>query len=105
MQKRAFLEGFRELIPANLVSIFTENELELLMCGLPEIDSKPHQHLHEHKSNGADGHSASWLLEPAEQSMTAVYSGRFARQHRVHRLPGELGRGAVVLACSDVSVA
>jgi len=38
MQKRAFLEGFRELIPANLVSIFTENELELLMCGLPEID-------------------------------------------------------------------
>lgn len=34
----AFLAGFHELIPPALISIFTENELELLMCGLPDID-------------------------------------------------------------------
>ena len=29
----AFLKGLNELIPDNLLSIFDENELELLMCG------------------------------------------------------------------------
>ena len=28
-----FLQGLNELIPDNLLSIFDENELELLMCG------------------------------------------------------------------------
>jgi len=32
------LEGFYELIPRNLISIFNEQELELLISGLPEID-------------------------------------------------------------------
>lgn len=30
--------GFHEIIPAELVAIFNENELELLISGLPEID-------------------------------------------------------------------
>lgn len=33
-----FLTGFHEIIPAELVAIFNENELELLISGLPEID-------------------------------------------------------------------
>lgn len=33
-----FLEGFWELIPLDLVSMFSPAELELLMCGLPNID-------------------------------------------------------------------
>lgn len=33
-----FLTGFHEIIPAQLVSIFNENELELLISGLPDID-------------------------------------------------------------------
>jgi len=37
-QINAFLEGFHELIPPTLISIFTEKELELLISGLPEID-------------------------------------------------------------------
>uniref|UniRef100_A0A914KKJ5 HECT-type E3 ubiquitin transferase n=1 Tax=Meloidogyne incognita TaxID=6306 RepID=A0A914KKJ5_MELIC len=37
-QLNAFLEGFYELIPRNLISIFNEQELELLISGLPEID-------------------------------------------------------------------
>jgi E3 ubiquitin-protein ligase HUWE1 len=34
----AFLEGFHELVPAELVSIFEPQELELFISGLPEID-------------------------------------------------------------------
>ncbi|KAK4796818.1 hypothetical protein SAY86_029144 [Trapa natans] len=37
-QINAFLEGFRELIPWELISIFNDKELELLISGLPEID-------------------------------------------------------------------
>lgn len=35
----AFLSGFHELVPAQLISIFNEHELELLISGLPSIDS------------------------------------------------------------------
>ena len=37
-QLNAFLEGFYDIIPKKLVSIFTEQELELLISGLPTID-------------------------------------------------------------------
>uniref|UniRef100_A0A3B4H3G2 E3 ubiquitin-protein ligase HUWE1 n=1 Tax=Pundamilia nyererei TaxID=303518 RepID=A0A3B4H3G2_9CICH len=37
-QLAAFLEGFYEIIPKRLISIFTEQELELLISGLPAID-------------------------------------------------------------------
>ncbi|KAI5299563.1 hypothetical protein KEM55_002004, partial [Ascosphaera atra] len=33
-----FLKGFHDIIPAELISIFNEQELELLISGLPEID-------------------------------------------------------------------
>lgn len=38
-QINAFLKGFTELIP-DLVSIFNDKELELLISGLPDIDCK-----------------------------------------------------------------
>ncbi|XP_053355748.1 E3 ubiquitin-protein ligase NEDD4-like isoform X2 [Clarias gariepinus] len=37
-QMSAFKEGFYELIPQDLIKIFDENELELLMCGLGDVD-------------------------------------------------------------------
>ncbi|KAK4359158.1 hypothetical protein RND71_021387 [Anisodus tanguticus] len=37
-QINAFLEGFSELIPRDLISIFHDKELELLISGLPDID-------------------------------------------------------------------
>lgn len=33
--------GFHELIPHKLVSIFEHKELELMISGLPTIDSNP----------------------------------------------------------------
>ena len=34
----AFLDGFHDLIPSELISIFDAQELELLISGLPDID-------------------------------------------------------------------
>ena len=39
-QMTAFLDGFSGLVPLPLVKIFDEHELELLMCGIQNIDVK-----------------------------------------------------------------
>ncbi|XP_053678583.1 E3 ubiquitin-protein ligase Nedd-4-like [Anopheles nili] len=38
VQMQAFLDGFGSLVPLNLLKIFDEHELELLMCGIQCID-------------------------------------------------------------------
>ncbi|XP_022669154.1 E3 ubiquitin-protein ligase NEDD4-like isoform X2 [Varroa jacobsoni] len=37
-QMNAFLEGFNEVVPLQLLKVFDESELELLMCGIGKID-------------------------------------------------------------------
>ena len=37
-QLENFLRGFHDIVPAELISVFTEQELELLISGLPDID-------------------------------------------------------------------
>lgn len=37
-QINAFLDGFSELVNRDLISIFNDKELELLISGLPDID-------------------------------------------------------------------
>ncbi len=39
-QVDAFLQGFYDIVPKQLVQIFDNRELELLISGLPNIDSK-----------------------------------------------------------------
>ncbi|EDO34473.1 predicted protein [Nematostella vectensis] len=50
----SFLEGFYEIIPKRLISIFNEQELELLISGLPNIDLddlKSHIEYHKYNEN------------------------------------------------------
>ena len=37
-QIECFMDGFYEMVPAELISIFSPTELELLICGLPDVD-------------------------------------------------------------------
>ncbi|KAF2096815.1 hypothetical protein NA57DRAFT_42813 [Rhizodiscina lignyota] len=37
-QLEYFLQGFHDIVPADLIAIFNEQELELLISGLPDID-------------------------------------------------------------------
>lgn len=37
-QFKAFVDGFHDLIPADLINVFDERELELLIGGIADID-------------------------------------------------------------------
>ena len=53
-QLSAFLEGFYNIIPRRLISIFNEQELELLLSGLPTIDIddlKANTEYHKYQAN------------------------------------------------------
>ncbi|KAI0983462.1 hypothetical protein GJ496_002586 [Pomphorhynchus laevis] len=53
-QTFAFLEGFYSIIPKRLISIFNEQELELLISGLPDIDIedlKANTEYHKYRQN------------------------------------------------------
>lgn len=53
-QLDAFLEGFYDIIPKRLISIFNEQELELLISGLPNIDIddlKANSEYHKYQPN------------------------------------------------------
>ena len=50
----AFLEGFYDIIPKRLISIFNEQELELLISGLPNVDIedlKSNTEYHKYQAN------------------------------------------------------
>lgn len=49
----SFLQGFYDLVPPELISIFSPTELELLICGLPEVNIEElqmHTEYHQYKS-------------------------------------------------------
>lgn len=51
-QMAEFLQGFHDIIPAELIAIFNEQELELLISGLPDIDVddwKAHTEYHNYQ--------------------------------------------------------
>ena len=53
-QLNAYLEGFYDIIPKRLISIFNEQELELLISGLPTIDIddlKANTEYHKYQGN------------------------------------------------------
>ncbi|XP_054168845.1 E3 ubiquitin-protein ligase HUWE1-like isoform X3 [Oppia nitens] len=53
-QLNAFLEGFYEIIPKRFISIFNEQELELLISGLPNVDIddlKANSEYHKYQQN------------------------------------------------------
>ncbi|XP_073320180.1 E3 ubiquitin-protein ligase NEDD4-like [Pagrus major] len=55
-QMTAFKEGFFELIPQDLIKIFDENELELLMCGLGDVDVNDWRENTKYKNGYASNH-------------------------------------------------
>jgi len=60
-QLQAFLEGFYEIIPKSLISIFNEQELELLISGLPNIDVDDLQQNTEYHKYTRTSHQIQWF--------------------------------------------
>ncbi|OVA20116.1 Ubiquitin-associated domain/translation elongation factor EF-Ts [Macleaya cordata] len=62
-QINSFLEGFNELVPRELISIFNDKELELLISGLPEIDLDDLQANTEYTGYIAASSVVQWFWE------------------------------------------
>ncbi|KAF7830039.1 E3 ubiquitin-protein ligase UPL1-like [Senna tora] len=62
-QINAFLEGFTELIPRELISIFNDKELELLISGLPDIDLDDLRANTEYSGYSAASPVVQWFWE------------------------------------------
>ncbi|KAK5136003.1 hypothetical protein LTR08_004257 [Meristemomyces frigidus] len=61
VQLDKFLEGFHDIIPKELVSIFNEQELELLISGLPEIDMDDWKNTTEYHNYQATSPQIQWF--------------------------------------------
>ncbi|KAH7291322.1 hypothetical protein KP509_29G011900 [Ceratopteris richardii] len=66
-QINAFLEGFNELVPRELISIFNDKELELLISGLPEIDLEDLKANTEYTGYTAASPVVQWFWEVVGQ--------------------------------------
>ncbi|KAL2005722.1 hypothetical protein VTN00DRAFT_10215 [Thermoascus crustaceus] len=56
-----FLKGFHDIIPPDLISIFNEQELELLISGLPEIDVDDWKNNTEYHNYSASSPQIQWF--------------------------------------------
>lgn len=60
-QLDAFLSGFYEIIPKSLISMFNEQELELLISGLPDVDIDDLANNTEYKSYTKTSPQIQWF--------------------------------------------
>ncbi|GAN06879.1 conserved hypothetical protein [Mucor ambiguus] len=60
-QINAFVQGFHDVIPAPLIQIFNEQELELLISGLPDIDIDDWKNNTEYQGYNASSPPVQWF--------------------------------------------
>lgn len=60
-QMSNFITGFHEIIPRDLVAIFDEQELELLISGLPDIDVQDWQNNTVYNNYSASSEQIQWF--------------------------------------------
>lgn len=87
-QLKAFLRGFYAIVPKDLVAIFNEQELELLISGLPEIDI-------DDWKNNTDYHNYSSSSPQVQWFWRAVRS--FTQEERAKLLQFVTGTSKVPL--------
>lgn len=69
-----FLEGFHDIIPKDIVSIFDEQELELLISGLPDIDIDDWRNNSEYQNYSPSSPQIKWFwravrsMDPEERA-------------------------------------
>lgn len=66
-QIESFLEGFHQLIPQHLISIFDSKELELMISGLPDVDVNDLKQNTEYHNYTVNDQQIKWFWEVMEQ--------------------------------------
>merc|ERR1711916_426547 len=81
----SFLEGFHELVPAELVSIFDAQELELLISGLPEIDLDDMRANCEYQGYKSADNAIQWFWNTLN-GFKALIGSDGPRKMNIHRV-------------------
>lgn len=84
-QMTSFLEGFGSIVPLALLKIFDENELELLMCGIQNIDVKDWKKNTLYKGDYYANHIIiQWFWRVSSYILAFAYHNTFRRRILIH---------------------
>lgn len=79
-QVKALLIGFYDVVPEALLSVFDFQELELLLCGLPEIDMEDWknntEYTGDYESKGAKHKVTRWFWEVVQDDFDEEHKAR-----------------------------
>ncbi|KAK4483925.1 hypothetical protein RD792_011134 [Penstemon davidsonii] len=87
-QINAFMEGFIELISRELISIFNDKELELLISGLPEIDLDDLRANTEYSGYSAASPAIQWFWEVPLEGFSALQGISGSQKFQIHKAYG-----------------
>jgi len=94
-QVKALLLGFYDVIPEALLSVFDFQELELLLCGLPEIDiqdwKRNTEYTGDYERKGASHKVVKWFWE--------VVVDDFDEEHKARLLQFVTGTSGAFTMC------
>lgn len=62
-QTRTFLEGFNEVVPLEWLKYFDERELELMLCGMQEIDIEDWQRNTIYRHYNRNSKQVAWFWQ------------------------------------------
>ena len=63
MQTKAFLDGFNVIVPVNWPQFFDEKELELMLCGMQELDVDEWEKYTTYKGYDKESKQIKWLWQ------------------------------------------
>ena len=71
-QTKAFLEGFNEVVPLEWLQYFDERELELMLCGMQEIDVDDWQRNSVYRHYTKNSKQVQWFWQVNYQRISII---------------------------------
>uniref|UniRef100_A0A4W6G2Z1 HECT-type E3 ubiquitin transferase n=1 Tax=Lates calcarifer TaxID=8187 RepID=A0A4W6G2Z1_LATCA len=68
-QTKAFLDGFNEVVPLQWLQYFDEKELEVMLCGMQEVDLQDWQRNTVYRHYTRNSKQIIWFWQPKEQTV------------------------------------
>jgi hypothetical protein len=86
-QTRAFLDGFNEVVPLEWLQYFDERELELLLCGMQEVDVDDWQRntIYRHYTKSSKQVQWFWQVSTTDCTHIKREQSMHSNELRAHR--------------------
>lgn len=73
-QTKTFLEGFNEVVPLEWLKYFDERELELMLCGMQEIDIEDWQRNTIYRHYNRNSKQVVWFWQVRTRRITKIFA-------------------------------